>query len=470
VLNALLLKELRLAVRARRVWWAAFGMTVLSTIAAMVGGAEHTARAELHRALTEFGEKSFGEQRPDHPHSIAHNGYVVSRAPAPLGFLDGGVEAAYGRYVRLDAHQTRPLTGARTAELSRGPGAGRFDLGLLFAVFAPVIVVLLGFDQIAGEKARGTWAMLRSAGVGANALALSKLCGLMARTSIAVGTPGVLLVTFASVNADVFGARTIAWLGVHALGWFAWCAIVLVLSASTRTVRGAFLGGIALWAGLALFVPPFAGGVARAWAPTPPSGEAMVKAAEWADSAHAKTEKFRAEAIRDLRRRYPEWDGSGDPPEVIDAVMLKLADAESSKKMFDLFAALDRESDRQERLAVWLAVVSPTGLASLASSALAGSDLAHLREAFRHFEAYRVNLMTWFDEWWAKQGRGGFDRYQSELQFTEFAGAPRPAQLVLPLSFALERAQLALALLVVLGLAGVIGLCLSLTLQLGGQR
>ena len=402
-------------------------------------------------------------------HSIAHNGYVVSRPPAPLGYLDGGVEAAYGRYLRLDAHQTRPLTGARTAELSRGPGAGRFDLGLLLAVFAPAIVVLLGFDQIAGEKRRGTWAMLRSTGVRPGALAASKLAGLWARTALAVFAPALVFVLIASLEVGELGPRTFLWLTAHVLALSVWCPIVLLLSARARTVRGALLGGVALWAVLALFVPPLAGGLARALAPTPPPGETMVKAAEWADSAHAQSERLRADAIRDIRRRYPEWDGSGDPPEVVDAVMLRLADAESSKKMFDLFESLDAESDRQERLAAIFAMTSPTGLASLASSALAGSDLAHLREAFRHFERYRVRLMSWFNDWWAREGKGGFNQFGVEKKFADFTGAPRPEPFSLPLAYSLDRARFAVMLLLILGALAALGLRLALARQLGGR-
>jgi ABC-2 type transport system permease protein len=282
--------------------------------------------------------------------------------------------------------------------------------------------------------------------------------------------PASLAVLIASIGAGAFGLRTIIWFVAHALALLVWCAIVLVLSAWTRTVRGALLGGIALWATLALFLPPFAGGLARALAPTPPPGEAMVKAAEWADSAHAQNEDLRAEAIRDIRRRHPDWDGTGDPPEVVDAVMLRIADAEVSKKMFALFAELDEEVDRQERLAALFAVLSPTGLASLISSAIAGSDLAHLREAFRHFERYRVELMTWFNEWWAKQGEGGFDRYEAERRFDEFSGAPRPGEFSLGLSYAMERARLAIVLLLLLGAGSTAALAYSLNRQLGSVR
>ncbi len=149
--------------------------------------------------------------------------------------------------------------------------------------------------------------------------------------------------------------------------------------------------------------------------------------------------------------------------------MLRLADAESSKKMFDLFESLDAESDRQERLAAIFAMTSPTGLASLASSALAGSDLAHLREAFRHFERYRVRLMSWFNDWWAREGKGGFDQSGVEKKFADFTGAPRPEPFSLPLAYSLDRARFAVMLLLILGALAALGLRLALARQLGGR-
>lgn len=465
VLKALLLKELRLAVRSRRVWWTALAMTLLGAIAAAAGGAQHAARQALHQDLSAYGAQSFGAQRPDHPHAVAHNGYVVSRPPAPLGYLDAGVEAAYGRWLRLDAHQTRPLAGARTAELTRGPGAGRFDLGLLLAAFAPLLVILLGYDQIVREKRRGTWAMMRSAGARPGPLVVSKLGGLAARTLLAVLLPSLVCLLVLTAKLGTLDLRAALWISGHLLSLLVWCAVVLLLSALARTVQGALLLGVALWATLALFLPPLAGGLARVVAPVPPPGEAMVKAAAFADSAHAQSEKLRSAALQDIRRRHPSWDGTGEPPEVVDAVMLRLADAKASGRMLELFDRMDREADRQERLAATFATLSPTGLASLLSSGLAGSDLPHLRASFRHFEAYRVTLMAWFNDWWAKQGGGGFDDYD-KTRFDAFEDAPRPPPFELPLEFALRRAALPAALLALAGLLAVVALWWAVKRQL----
>ncbi len=441
-------------------------MLLLCALAAGAGGLSHAARQKSHRALSQYADRSFKAQKSDHPHSIAHNGYIVSRPPAPLGYLDAGLELAYGRWLRLDAHQTRPLQGARTAELLRAPGAGRFDLGLLLSVFAPALLVLLGFDQIAGEKVRGTWAMLLCAQSSASALALSKLAGLWTRTALALLLPATLVAILSYLwVGDGDPLRLLLWLLVHALALFVWGALILLVSALAHRPQNALLMSVSLWGLLALFVPPLAGGIAQALAPVPPPGEGMIKAAEWAESAHAQSESLRAAAIQDIKRRYPKWDGKSQPPEVIDAVMLRLADAEATGKMRSLFSQLDAEALRQAQLAAALAFVSPSGLVSLSSSALAGSDLAHMQASFRHFEAYRAQLMTWFNNWWAKNGQGGFEDYGT-TKFTGFSDAPRPKAPRFSIGFALSRAALSLGLLLAMGVLSSLGLVLLIKRQI----
>jgi hypothetical protein len=467
MIAALIKKELRLANRSRRVHLAAIGMLVLAFIAIGSGIVEHKAQLEAHRALTQYSDVSFKTQKAAHPHQIAHNGYVVSRPPAPLGFLDGGVETAYGTHVRLDAHRTRSLQGARTSELARGPGAGRFDLGLLLAVFAPALVFLLGYDQIASEKTRGTLNMLRVAGVRTGPLVAAKLAGLSMRVLIAIVCPAIAAILVADMALDDVPIDRLAiWLLVHVLALFVWMLIVLITSAIARTSQGALLLGFTVWGVLALCVPPFAGGLAVAMRPLPPLGEEMVRAEKWAASAHAQNDALKVLALADIKRRHPEWNGIGALPEVLDAVMLRLADAEVAQKVAHLLDRMEADEDAQQSLATLASMISPSGLASLASSAIAGSDIVHMRATWRYYEAYRVSLMAWFNDWWAKNGTGGFDAFATDRSFGAFQDAPRLVTPVFDLSFALASAALPLALLLLAGLLMLVALAAAVRLAL----
>ncbi len=463
MLRPLLLKEARLAWRSRRVWLAALGMSLLSVIASASGASEHVARRAQYLELSAYGEAAFNTQKAAHPHQIAHNGYIIARPPAPLGFLDGGVELAYGNYLRLDAHRTRALAGARTSELTRGPGAGRFDLGVLFAFFAPALVILLGYDQIVGERTRKTLDILCTLGVTKRVMFFSKVAGLSIRTGIAVVLPALLGVVLAiGITGEAPLLRVMVWLAVHALALWVWMALVLAISALAKTREGALLGGLSVWAVLALAIPPLAGSIAAATKALPPAGEEIVQAETWAASAHEASEELRARAVRDVQRRHPSWNGLDPAPEILDAVMLRLADADIAQKVGGLLDRLERDGDEQERIAILASSFSPSGLASLASSAIAGSDLAHMRSTWRHYEEHRVRLMAWFNEWWAKNGGGGFESFDGEKSFAAFQDAPRLVEPSRPLEWSFARAQssvwLLFCLLALASIAAIRGL------------
>ncbi len=452
--QALLKKELKVAWRTRRLWWVSGGATVLTALAVLLGTSEWLEAQKLVLQLQSFGEQRFSAQRPDHPHTIAHQGYLVARPPAPLGFLDSGAEAAYGRWLRLDAHQARFLEGARTAERVRGPGGGRFDLGVWMAVFAPALVLLLGFDLFAGERQRGTWTLLRVARVQPGALLIAKLAGLGFRVSVALVAPllvGTTMAVMAVGGADP--VRLSVWLLLQLLGLLVWSLWTLVASAWADSPKTALGLGLGLWVSLALLVPPVAGALASLFVAQPPPGEVLVKAATWAESAHAATEALYQRAVADVRRRHPDWR-EGEPPEALDAVMLRLADNEAATQMRGLLAELSAAQAQEARWAAGLGFFSPSGLVTLAGSAWAGSDLAHLEHTQRHYENFRVALMTWFNQWWAKQGQGASE----SLRFSNFAEAPRPGSLRFSNSMAWSQAWLPMVLL--------LGLALGLSLLL----
>jgi ABC-2 type transport system permease protein len=435
-------------VRCRRVRGLALATLVVAVIAGAAGASSHSSRSAAHEALTGFGDSGFTAQSAEHPHAIAHRGYVVSRPPPPLGFLDGGLDRALGIWLRLDAHQTQGLQGARTADLVRAPGAGRFDLGLFFVLIAPAFIIALGYDRIAAEKRRGTFSMLRASGLRPGPWVCAKAVGLGARVGLAILIPASLVAfVITLVQAPEEAPRLLVWLAIQSLALATWGGLVLSISAVARSPQSALGLGLLSWAMLALVVPPAASATARVFADPPPPATLAAQLATWAESAHAQSEQLRSRALKDIRRRHPEWDGEGQTPEIVDAVMLRLADRQVSKQMRRLLHQVEMEQDREGSFAARLSFASPSGLAMLAGGAIAGSDLAHGRHARNHFERYRQTLMAWINDWWAKNGTGGFDSFDLENRLKDLSDAPRPTAPNAPAQLAWRGARLPIALM-----------------------
>lgn len=469
MLRSLVRHEVRLAWRDPRTRATAAAVGALALAFGLAGAGAYQARAAEHAALSAYGAQRFSGQGADHPHAIAHRGYVVSRPPPALGFLDAGLDGALGRWLTLDAHRTRPLEGAKVGDLTRAPGAGRLDLGLLFSLVLPGFVVLLGHDAVAGEKRRGTFAMLRAAGLRPAPWLVAKGAGLATRILLAAFAPAALVaggLTIALAPAEA--PRLCAWLAVQALGLAAWGALTLALSAHLAEPRRALGLGLMGWGLLTVVVPPLASTAARVAAEPPPPGVLSAQLATWAESAHAQSEALRDRAVRDVRRRHPAWDGTGEAPEVLDAVMLRLADQDVAAQMQALLERLAAEQAREAAWAAALSFASPGGLAQLAGSAVAGSDLAHARLAEAHYEAYRRRLMAWINQWWAENGQAGFEAWSDTL--ADLSAAPRPSAPPAPPALAWAGCKLPCLLLLLACAAGALAFALKSQRDLRGAR
>ena len=245
---------------------------------------------------------------------------------------------------------------------------------------------------------------------------------------------------------------------------------MLTISALSADPRAALTRCLAAWAVLALAVPPAASGVARVFAEPAPPAELASQLATWAESAHAQSEALRARAVEDVRRRHPEWNGRGEPPEVLDAVMLRLADQDVAKRMRALMAEVQAEQDKEAQIAASLCLFSPSGLALLAGAAVAGSDLAHAAHAAAHFEAYRQRLMAWINHWWAKNGTGGFEAFAKDRRLDDLSEAPRPQAPKSTMQLAFRGSKLPCALLIALIGLSMAGLVMVSRRQLGGAH
>ena len=116
----------------------------------------------------------FLEQGEKNPHSAAHFSRMAHKPVAPLASFDPGVSSYMGQVIWLEAHSRNPamFRAAEDApELSR---LENFSIAGVLTLILPLLVVLMGYGSIAGERERGTLRQLVGSGASPIHLLLGK--------------------------------------------------------------------------------------------------------------------------------------------------------------------------------------------------------------------------------------------------------------------------------------------------------
>lgn len=347
--------------------------------------ATSTAQAEYQRWLNQ-GRKS--------SHSAAHFGQFVFPVRSPVSALEAGISDYQGSFTFLEAH-TQKLAQFRPAD--ERTFLFRFaspDIGLVMEVLAPLIIVLLLFGAIAGEREAGTLHQLLASGVSIASIASGKLLAV-------VLTLGSVLLPFFVLAGSWIATRSISpfddlgRLALLALVWVAWCStsavLTLVASARARSPRQALMWLLPSWFVLCLVGPPAATYIARLIVP---STDGLTFAAGiqsdryrlpvWYERLDQTEKRLLAQySVRDLKQ-LP----------VSPAGIAMVEDEEAYDKLQERrFSSLYGDWERQSKVYTLMGIIVPSLAASSASLTMAGTDIAHARHFAAASERYRQYLV-----------------------------------------------------------------------------
>ena len=231
-------KEARELLRDGRFRWGAALVCCLLAVALLSGWQHYSAVSASHTAAAEESWDRWLAQGEKNPHSAAHYGVYAFKPMTPLSLVDQGVNAYTGVFTWLEAHNQNPFEYQPAKD---GPALGRFGqltaAGVL-QLLLPLLIILLGFGAVAGEREAGTLRLLLSAGVKRETLAVGKAAGL----AIGLGTllvPAAAAGAFALVaGADVDQGVSPGRVAVLACSYLLYFAVVLgitlAVSAWTR--------------------------------------------------------------------------------------------------------------------------------------------------------------------------------------------------------------------------------------------
>jgi ABC-2 type transport system permease protein len=356
--------------------------TVLTTLRMQSETAERT----QHQAKA---ETAFLTQPDRHPHRMVHYGHYVFRTPAPLALFDPGLDPVTGQSIFLEGHrQNTAMFAASDASADLG-GLSWLSPAMVYQLFAPLLVILLGHGLVAREREAATLATLLAQGTSGRVLLAGKALALFSFVVVLL-IPLALGAGFAVLNGEQLlaaGALLIAYL----LYLVIWGALALLASAFISN-RAAVLATLAtLWIALTLVLPAVA--VSSAANAAPMAGKleddlAMLTELRKLGDGHNANDPAFAQLRADLLAKHGVQRVE-DLPVNLRGVVAQASEQKLTDTL-NRYAQARMAAETQQALALsvhgWL---TPLLAVADASRAVSGTDLAHYHRFLREAEDLR---------------------------------------------------------------------------------
>ena len=384
-------------VRDGRFRWCAALVGALLLVSLGHGWVQARQAQEELAAAQATAREHWESQGEKNPHSAAHYGIYAFKPRLALSFVDAGVDPYTGTSVWLEAHRQNDFLMRPAQDATAAQRIGALTAAHVLQNLVPLLIILLTFGALAGEREQGTLRQLLATGVGRSDLALGKALGVSRRAGAAAragghrgrGRPrrrepgsGGLPLARGAVLAGVYLAYFAAFVGLS-----------LAVSARARSARTALVALLAVWVVNGLVAPRVAVDLSRWIHPTP----SAVEFARTLESEMAAGVEGIERPDRAASNRAPPRAARGGTVEdlpVNDVGVYLQESEEFGNRIFDRnYGALWDTFERQGLVHEALAVAAPLLAVRTLSMGLAGTDV----EQHRHFataaEAYRRDLM-----------------------------------------------------------------------------
>ena len=162
---------------------------------------------------------------------------------------------------------------------------GLLSLATFIGLLGPLVGIMLGFDAISGEYARGTLSRVLSQPIYRDSLINGKFLAGLATVAIlwasilllVIGL-GITLVGFPPNAEEIWRMLIFTLVGIFYVGF--WLALALLFSLLFQRTVTAALGSLALWLFLAIFAPLISQVVAGFIVPNPSTVEELTRQAD----------------------------------------------------------------------------------------------------------------------------------------------------------------------------------------------
>ncbi|MEL7043488.1 MAG: DUF3526 domain-containing protein [Pseudomonadota bacterium] len=341
----------------------------------------------------EEAERSFLEQPDRHPHRMVHYGHYVFRTPTPLSVFDPGLDPVTGQSIFLEGHRQNSATFTESGASADLGGLAWLTPAIVYQLFGPLLVLLLGHGSLARERESSTLAPMLAQGVSGVSLMLGKALALFSAILL------MLLPLFASGFVALFQGESLAavlMLGlVYLLYLGVWALLSLFVSAllPRRAMVLAVLTG--LWLGLSLLLPSLATSFAARSLPI--AGQIETDLTMLADlrrlgDGHNAEDPAFAQLRSELLVRY-DVDTVEELPVNWRGVVAGYSEEKLTNTLNEYAEARMAQERRQSALLVRQGWLTPFLATAVASRAVSGTDLNNHQRFLREAEILRFDFV-----------------------------------------------------------------------------
>lgn len=312
-------------------------------------------------------------------------GWLALLPPAPLGALAVGQGDVYPNYIKITARSLDALVSGDQIEHPLSVANGQFDAAFVMLFLYPLLIFAVSFDLTASERARGTLRMVLSQPVTLRQVVAGKM---VVRTLLLVIPAIVLplaLLTFTAPVDATFMQRAVPWSIVVAAYAAVWHGLALLVNARGLSAAANALVLAGVWL-LFVVVGPSAVNLLIATSyPMPSRVEAALQ-------ARAATQEATVQGSRELGQFLQDHPTSGSVGREgmrQFAVLQAERDQRVADRLQSVESAFNEQLQKQQRLASWLSVLSPTMIAQGVLLDVAGTStyrFDHFRDEAAAFQ------------------------------------------------------------------------------------
>jgi ABC-2 type transport system permease protein len=258
--------------------------------------------------------------------------------------------------------------------------AGRLDIAFVILVVFPLLVLALTFDVVAGERERGTLALVLAQPVEPRRVLGAKVglrALLVAGLAIALSV-GAALATGVPLSDATAVLRLAAWSGVVLLYAAFWFAVALAINARRLSAAASAVALLGVWLVVVVVLPALASAAISVTHPAPSRIVLTTQLRTATDDAAAR----RQDAVATFLLDHPGYVGDSAAASDPYVAATALQDA-AERTMAPHYAAFDAALDAQRRAAERFRLLSPALVVQGALLDLSGTG----EHRFRHYES-----------------------------------------------------------------------------------